>query len=206
MNIDFVVYPDQVKVDKFFNKIFKRKGDVELEIGPGYDPFILKRAKKFKNRNFFAIEIDPGRVRYLSNLIKMEKIDNVKLLYGDAKFLIPNVFLPDTFLNIFVLFPDPWPKKKHSKNRLLGYDFLLELFYVIKVGGFLTIATDHKGYAEIISSFLEKIREIEIFENVENYKDLPHTTKFQNIYLKKKKEIFVFKCKKLKNFNNFYKD
>ena len=58
--MDFIIYPDEIKIDLngTYEKIFGRKGDVELEIGPGYDPFIVKRAKKFKDRNSSLVKID----------------------------------------------------------------------------------------------------------------------------------------------------
>ncbi len=203
--MSYLVFLDEIRDKKSFSEIFGRDGELELEIGPGYDPFIIKRAKKFPDRNFFAIEIDGGRVRYILNLLKRNEVKNVRLLWGDAKFLVPNIFVPDTFLNIFVLFPDPWPKKRQSKNRLLNFNFLIELFYILKVGGHLTIATDHREYGKAVFSLLNKIGGIKIFENVENYKELPHITKFEEIFLKRGDRIFVFKCVKTDKFNEIHK-
>jgi len=189
------------KIEKYLGS---GERDVELEIGPGYDPFILRMAEIFPEKDFLAIEIDPERIKYQEELIKRRGIENVKLICGDAKFLLPNMFKSDFFSNIYILFPDPWPKKRHKKNRLLDRDFLLQLFYFLKLEGTLLMATDNKDYAFEVFSLLHGIKHITFYFRMGDEKGVEHKTKFEKIFLKKGIDIFYFRCSKEEEFNGEY--
>ncbi|MDO8520077.1 MAG: hypothetical protein Q7T11_07950, partial [Deltaproteobacteria bacterium] len=75
-------------------------------------------------------------------------IENILLIRGDARIVIPRFFSEGTFEKIFVLYPDPWPKDRHAFRRLLNEEMLALLAHHLKKGGELVFATDVKNYAE----------------------------------------------------------
>ena len=87
----------------------------------------------------------------------MEKkgLSNVKLIHYDARFFI-ELFKNNSVKNVYINFPDPWPKKRHHKRRLLKPDFLTLLSDKMINGGLLHIATDHENYKdEIVNNLIE---------------------------------------------------
>lgn len=118
-----------------------------LEVGFGYGESIANRAQNNKNINYIGCEAYTKGVACLLDKIKTDKIDNLKIFYGDARILIEN--LEDNSLDkIFVLFPDPWPKKRHNKRRIISDSFLELISKKIKNGGELFFASDIVNYVE----------------------------------------------------------
>lgn len=74
-----------------------------------------------------------------------ERTDNIRIYDDDMRLLFPRI--PDAFLDkVFVLFPDPWPKKRHAGRRFINPDNLAQIARILKKGGILRVATDHKVY------------------------------------------------------------
>jgi len=121
-------------------------GDI-LEVGPGRGDLLLSLAGSFPAKRFVAIEL--GKKRYYKLIPRIEKkeLGNVLLLHGDARIVLPKYFREETFEKVYILFPDPWPKKRHAPKRLLTRDFLSLLARFLKPGGNLFIATDVTFYA-----------------------------------------------------------
>ncbi|WPX97190.1 tRNA (guanine(46)-N(7))-methyltransferase TrmB [Candidatus Bandiella euplotis] len=146
-----------------------------LEIGFGSGEFILQEAIKNPGAFYYGCEVyNPGIVKLVRNL-ESKNIDNVCVYKGDAReFLLgaPDMF----FENIYVLFPDPWPKKKHHKRRLINANFLQ--FIAKKFRSGLHIATDHDGYAK---SILHEVSQCDsyVIERLEMTRDKIFGTKFE---------------------------
>ena len=131
-----------------------------LEIGFGNGEHLAGQAKNNPLIGFIGVEVFQNGVANLLNLITgvkeganlPEKFvleegrnDNIRVFPDDVRLLFK--YIPDSFFDkIFLLFPDPWPKKKHSSRRFVNKDNLYELARILKKGGILRIATDHKVY------------------------------------------------------------
>ena len=89
----------------------------------------------------------------------MEKkgIFNIILIQGNARVILPRYFKPGTFEKIYVLFPDPWPKKRHIPHRLLSIEFINLLKDLLRPGGDLFVATDFWSYADWVTDNLRQI-------------------------------------------------
>jgi len=137
-------------------------GDI-LEVGPGRGDLLLSLAVSFPDKKFAAIEL--GRKRYYKLIprIKKKQIENILLIQGDARIVLPRYFAEKTFEKIYVLFPDPWPKKRHAPKRLLNAEFLSLLTRFLKLGGDLFIATDVTFYAVWV---LENARQVRLLHNM----------------------------------------
>jgi tRNA (guanine-N7-)-methyltransferase len=131
-------------------------GDV-LEIGPGRGDLLLSLATSFPAKRFIAVEV--GRKRYFKLIPRIEKkqLSNILLMQGDARIILPRYFSKNTFEKICILFPDPWPKKRHAMKRLLSVEFISLLAKLLKSAGDLIVATDVKPYADWVVENAEQV-------------------------------------------------
>jgi tRNA (guanine-N7-)-methyltransferase len=116
-----------------------------FEIGFGSGEHLVEQATNHPAINFIGCEPYINGLANLLTAIDRKKLTNIKLYDGDARLLMDQ--LPDNSIErLFVLFPDPWPKARHNKRRIIS-GASLELFYQkIKPGGILRLATDHEDY------------------------------------------------------------
>ena len=131
----------------FFSKedilkhINKLEGKNYLEVGFGSGENLIKFSQRCPQYNFFGAE--PYVNSYITVLknIYEKKINNIKIFPDDIRLVI-DFFKNDIFSGIFLLHPDPWPKKKHNKRRLLQQSFIDSLSRILKKNGIIIIATD----------------------------------------------------------------
>lgn len=143
-------------------------GRWQLEIGFGSGEHFVKRAELNKQIQFLGVEpFTKGFSRTLKEIYN-KNIENIKLYNGDVHDLLPH-FPDKIFEEIWILFPDPWPKKKHFKRRMINKEFLGLINKKLRDNGVIIIATDHENYAEWI---LEHLNDCS-FLNIEN-KDKLH--------------------------------
>ena len=121
--------------------------DIVLEIGFGTAPAAITQAKSNPNISYIFADIHIPGVTELARLADLENLDNIIVFHGDALTLLTEI-IPNNFLTgIQIFFPDPWPKARHHKRRII-IDKNLQLFVSkIKTSGFLHIATDIIDYA-----------------------------------------------------------
>lgn len=142
--------------------LFGNTRDCALEIGFGDGDFLIENALMRPDTNFIGIEIKKKRFNKAVKKALRLKADNVKFLHMDANIASSEVFNPDTFTQVYINFPDPWPKDRHEKNRILNADLLGKLSRVLTAGGKLLIASDHGDYIEQV---LDTLKQIEIYQN-----------------------------------------
>lgn len=118
----------------------------ELEIGSGKGTFILEEAKARPGTNFLGIEWAGEFYAYAADRIRRAALPNVRMLRGDAVEFLRWRCPPRIAAVIHLYFSDPWPKKKHHKNRVVQDRFLADCFRVLVPGGELRIVTDHPEY------------------------------------------------------------
>ncbi len=117
-----------------------------LEIGFGFGDFTFEKAKQNPQTLFFGSEPHLNGVVNLLSKLEKEPLSNLRISTQDVRLLLAQ--FPDNFFDqIFILFPDPWPKVKHFKRRLINQEFLDQILSPkMRNGAKLTIATDHDSY------------------------------------------------------------
>ncbi len=139
------------------NKIFK------LEIGFGNGDSLIELAKQNPNINYFGIDRKMDRARTaLSKLTKLDRINNLLISRIGTDYLL-ETFQEETFDEIIMNFPDPWPKKRHNKKRTINNDFLKMIHSLLKEDGVYRFASDHEEYSLEV---LELFKKSDLFENV----------------------------------------
>lgn len=126
-----------------------------LEIGPGRGDFLLHLAQEEPIRKIAAIEYK--RKRYEKLLKRILSFPNIELFLGDARSILPE-FPEESLDEAYILFPDPWPKRRHAKHRLFQPSFLEGLHRVVKTGGKVIVATDDESYKSQIESVFKSSR------------------------------------------------
>jgi tRNA (guanine-N7-)-methyltransferase len=125
-----------------------------IEIGFGRGEHLAEFAKQNPHIGCIGCEPFINGVARLLKFIHDDKIPNIRILHGDARLLLEK--LPDNIISkVFVLFPDPWPKAKHQRKRIISNETLDTLARKIQKGGILEIATDHVEYGDWIAEHLE---------------------------------------------------
>ncbi len=120
---------------------------LKLEIGFGKGEFLLQMAAREPNINFVGIDFyHPGMERLLSR-IREHKLDNVRLVHGDVRDKLPHLFADEELEAVYINFPDPWPRERHRKRRLIQPGFVSLLAQKLKEGGRLYVSTDSHPYA-----------------------------------------------------------
>lgn len=139
--IDFA--PAPIDLDEAFG----RRAPRILEIGFGMGEVTAALAQSFPERDYLGIEVHTPGVGNLLKLLVEHGLANVRVIQHDAVEVLQQMIPPDTFDGAHVFFPDPWPKKRHHKRRLIQPPFVHLLASRIKPGGYLHLATDWEDYA-----------------------------------------------------------
>lgn len=145
-----------------FQELFGRDADTILEIGFGNGDTLWQMAQAQPEANFIGIEVyESGVGRLLAN-IAAQGINNLRVIKQDAVQVLREHVADASLSRIMIFFPDPWPKKRHHKRRLIQPEFVSLLQAKLKTGGVLHCATDWENYAE---QMLEVLSAEQHFEN-----------------------------------------
>jgi tRNA (guanine-N7-)-methyltransferase len=129
-----------------FGELFGNGNPVELEIGIGKGTFLTDQAKNRPDTNFLGLEYARWFWRYASDRLRRNGCLNARTVCAEAGFFLRE-FVPDAALAVVhVYFPDPWPKKRHHKRRLIQPAFVAQIHRVLQTGGRVRIVTDHDEY------------------------------------------------------------
>ena len=141
-------HSEEMKFDSFKKISRKKTPDYKniLEIGFGSGEIILKNAKQFSNNLYIGVEYYKKGIAQLLNNIESENLENVRLYYGNATLFIKNID-SNFFDEIWLIYPDPWPKKKHWKRRFIQKSTIIELSRILKFRGRFLFFTDNSSYA-----------------------------------------------------------
>ena len=184
-------YAIEIKSELILNQIFPEKTKVIMEIGSGMGEATAQIAKANPEVGYVAVEMHSPGLAALLILINQMELENIKLIREDATYLLAN-HIPDNSLDgIHLLFPDPWPKNRQHKRRMVQSEFIEMVGRKLKQGGFIHIATDWQPYADWI-----KVR----FDNSDSFSggvvDRPSwrvLSKFEGQGLRKGHQVTDFK-------------
>jgi tRNA (guanine-N7-)-methyltransferase len=156
--------PQQSALDKYWGKygidysvtpidpagLFPASEQIILEIGFGMGEATALIGKDFPETGFLAVEIHkPGIGKLMARIEELE-LSNIRIIEGDAHPILHTMIPDGSVHGVHLFFPDPWPKKRHNKRRIINAEFLKLIHPKIKDGGFFHIATDWVPYAEYI--------------------------------------------------------
>ena len=137
-----------------FSAIFGRKAPVEMEIGVGKGRFLLGAAAADPARDFFGLEIEAEYAAIVRVRAERAGLANVRVERLDGKAFVHARLAHGSLAALHVYFPDPWPKKRHHKRRLVDPEWAAAAARALEPGGLLKVASDHAEYWAVIDAVL----------------------------------------------------
>ena len=173
--------------------LFGNLNPLKLEIGFGMGNFLIEMAAKEPGSNFIGIDFYHKGIRKIMTRIKNLQLENIRIVYGDIRNKISILFQDGELDTVYINFPDPWPKKRHTKRRLIKPEFANQLAQKLSLKGRAYLATDSENYA---MEMLEYFNAEALLENLDNEKgflkeriDLPKS-KYEKNFINAGEKIF----------------
>jgi len=177
--------------DNFFN-------NCSLEVGFGRGDVLVHLAKSNPNKNFIGLETYLNGVSIALRKSIDNNLSNIKIVNNDVFVFLESLKQQVLFENIFFFFPDPWPKKKHKKRRLVNLKNLNFFYNFLSVNGYICIVTDDQDYAECINLFSKKlVGKFKISSTLPNILSKRPQTKYEEKAVKNKSKITEIILKKI---------
>ena len=129
-------------------ELFTNGAPLEVDLGCGDGSFALEMARNHPDRNFLAVERLLGRVRKVCRRATRANLSNLVVLRLEARYTIEWLLPPSSVSRLHLLFPDPWPKARHHRRRLVQQEFLAAVEEILVPGGEFFFKTDHQDYSQ----------------------------------------------------------
>jgi tRNA (guanine-N7-)-methyltransferase len=168
-----------------FNALFGNNNPLALEIGCGIGDFVVQIAVRHPEQNFIAIDIFNQGCRQTCSRIERSGLTNILMMRIEARYLMHDYLGKNSLQGIYINCPDPWPKKRQRKRRLLNQDFLDLSLYCLQDNGELNFCTDFADYGESAAELLNQE------QRFENLAPTPYTHDLGNYPISKYMQRFL---------------
>jgi tRNA (guanine-N7-)-methyltransferase len=136
--------------------VFGNDRPVVVDLGAGDGGFAVEMATRNPGINYLAVERLLGRARKIARAAEYSHIPNLKVLRLEAGFTVHYLFPAESINTLYLLFPDPWPKRRHWTRRIVQHPFMQHVAETLKVGGIFRFRTDHEDYFAHALGVMEK--------------------------------------------------
>lgn len=136
--------------------VYGRVAPLEIDLGCGDGSFLAARARENPETDFLGIERLLGRVRSACRRIERAGLTNARVTRFEISYAVEHLLPLGSVTAFYILFPDPWPKRRHSSRRLVTEDFLASLHRALVPKGRVQIATDETGYFRQITRLVSE--------------------------------------------------
>jgi len=167
-----------------------------VEIGPGRGDFLFHLAEQNPNARVVGIEKKRKRVDRLMGRLDRRGLENTAIIQDDARDALPRFFAEDSVDEIHVQFPDPWPKRRHEKNRSLSSEFLDSCRRTLKPGATISILTDSEAYAQTVAENAARVVGLEALEVTQGDFGAIYPTFFSEKWQAEGRRLFVRKYRR----------
>ncbi len=177
--------------------LFGNDHPLKVEYCSGNGSWIIERALEDRGSNYLAVEMRFDRARKIWSKLKNRGLSNLFVICGEAATFTSHYLPGGSVSEVFINFPDPFPKRRQAKHRLIGPHFLSQLERVMRPQGKLTFVTDDLPYLELATaSFLEQGGFLALFDPPHFVDQIPHygSSFFDELWRSKGRKIFYFQC------------
>ena len=161
-----LVYRPPSYLDRFnLDEVFPKPQPLELELGAGDGSFLLQRARLHPERNFLGVERLLGRLRKVDRKGRRAGLANLRLIRLEAAYFLEYLMPKASVQALHLYFPDPWPKRKHWRHRLVNAHFTQVTSQVLAPDGIIYLRTDNADYFAQMQSVFKanpRFRPVEI--------------------------------------------
>jgi tRNA (guanine-N7-)-methyltransferase len=178
-------------------KIFGRIAPLHVDLGCAEGSFLIALAERHPEKNFLGIERQAGRVAKACRRASPSRVgrtlDNIKILYLETSYAVRYLLPEKSVETFYLLFPDPWPKRRHQKRRVVSPDFLQSIHHALALNGVFRIATDQRDY---FFQIRQQASQMPFEETEVDGEPLP-TTRFERIFQQKNDPIYRLSLRKI---------
>lgn len=135
--------------------VFGRRAPLVLDIGFGDGAALLTLAANHPANDYLGVEVHEPGIGHLLLLLERAALNNVRIIAHDAVEVVKHMMPPGQVDAVNLFFPDPWPKKRHHKRRIVQPDFVGDVARALKPGGAFHVATDWTNYAEHVVGIMD---------------------------------------------------
>ncbi|HDP77050.1 MAG TPA: tRNA (guanosine(46)-N7)-methyltransferase TrmB [Mesotoga infera] len=188
-----------------FSRIFGRDNAVFLEVGFGSGEFLVQKAVENPEVDFLGVELSMISAEKLLKSLARNSLENVRVLLIDASFALVNIIPPDSISGLYMNFPCPWPKKRHSSRRLNDTAFVQRIAAVLKPDGFFQLFSDSE---EFVYEMMLSVNRTKLFDTLtlEENPSSGAETRYEKKWLSMEKKIFRFYCRRNERVVNIEED
>jgi tRNA (guanine-N7-)-methyltransferase len=179
-----------------FREFFGNGHPVIVEIGSGKGRFLIGSALEQPDRNFIGIEKSLHYYRVLRERVAKRGIPNVRLINHDAFLVLQKMFADNSVSELHIYFPDPWPRKREQKRRIVRPEALAEMRRVLVDGGSGVYVTDHREYFDVAAPLIAEFFQSET--RIPTAADPPRTN-YEAKYRAEGREIYEVRFRKTRN-------
>jgi tRNA (guanine-N7-)-methyltransferase len=186
---------DQVAIPLSWSQLFGRDAPTDVEIGSGKGKFLNELATARPDRNILAIERSGKYLRLCCDRAARRGLANIRLIRTTGEDLLFRLLAEGAVETFFVLFSDPWPKKRHHKRRFFTPKNVAAIHRALSPGGRLLVKSDHDEYAAVIAEVLGAAPGLTAIDSEPAFAGLPQTG-FEHKYLVDGRTIHSFALEK----------
>jgi len=150
-----------------FAEVFSERAPIEVDLGCGDGAYLASVAEQNPDGNFLGIERFVGRVRNACNKILQAGLANARILRVEIAYAVRRLLPPESVAVFHLMFPDPWPKRRHAGRRVVTEDFLLSIYRALTPDGTLRISTDQTDYFREIERIAGQSRQFVMMKDEE---------------------------------------
>ena len=151
---DYELFPADYFSPLDLAQVFPSNAPLEVDIGCGDGAFVVAQAERFPERNYLGLEKLAGRVWRGCKKASRLGLTNVRFLRIESSYALQYLLAPGSAEMVHLLFPDPWPKSKHRRRRMVTPEFLALVHRLLAPGGRFRIVTDQESYFEAIRALI----------------------------------------------------
>jgi tRNA (guanine-N7-)-methyltransferase len=170
------------------NVLFARSAPVELEIGAGRGDFALEYARAHPEVNLLAIERKLVILRRAGNKLRAAGLENLVFLHAEARYLLENYIRAESLRAVHVYFPDPWPKKRHAKRRVIQHETIRLIIRALTPGGAIYFRSDVEAYFTAAVAMLTAHERLEQVDTPADVAAVP--TAYESRFVRYQKPIY----------------
>lgn len=180
------------------NEICRGDRPLEVDLGCGDGSFLLEMAREFPERDFLGVERLLGRVKKVCKKLTRRRLENMQVLRLDSRYVVEWLLPRASVTRLHLLCPDPWPKLRHHRRRLVRAEFIEAVQRVLVPGGEFLFMTDHEEYFQWVAEKVAAFGKFEVLEWTEDTFFYPKTD-FQEQWESEGKSMFRLRCRKSLN-------
>jgi tRNA (guanine-N7-)-methyltransferase len=201
----FITLTDEIPPDSrseglhYFKNLFGNLNPLVVEIGSGNGHFLVEYAMQHPEKNCIGTEMLGGRARKFHRKVEKNHVRNIVMYKGDARRFVWEFLFESTVQEFIIMFPDPWPKKKHHKHRLLQYQFIQMLGIRLMPEGRISITTDDPLFRDWLIEEFKGSRELRpLFRRgYAHYPENYPKSLFEERFRKENRNIFFLQYEKM---------